>query len=243
MGVVVVSQSLASQNWPEADPIGRRLRIANGEWLTVVGICGDVIQDWFNRRNYPTMYRPYAQAPTAFGVLLVRTAGDPASRKADARSAVRAVDPLQPVFDVFTMREVLKQRTLGLQYVAAIMGVFGGFALLLAVIGVYSVMAYLVTQRTHEIGVRIALGARPADVLRLTIGQAGRLTALGVGAGALLAVALGRFIEAGLVGAASSDVRMVAGFAGLLMLSALAAGYLPARRAAATDPMVALRSE
>jgi putative ABC transport system permease protein len=241
--VAVVSESLAKRHWPGADPIGRRLRVANGDWLTVVGVCGDVIHNWFGRRNYPTLYRPYDQAPTSFAVFLLRTAGDPASLEADARTAMRAVDPLQPIFDVQTMREALKDRTIGLQYVAAIMGVFGGFALVLAVVGVYSVMAFLVSQRRHEIGVRIALGATPRDVLGLTVGQAGRLTLVGVVAGSLLALALGRLIETGLLGVASTDPRMIAGFAAVLVAAALAAGYIPARRAAATDPMVALRAE
>jgi ABC-type antimicrobial peptide transport system permease subunit len=121
--------------------------------------------------------------------------------------------------------------------------VFGGFALVLAVVGVYSVMAFLVSQRRHEIGVRIALGATPRDVLGLTVGQAGRLTLVGVVAGSLLALALGRLIETGLLGVASTDPRMIAGFAAVLVAAALAAGYIPARRAAATDPMVALRAE
>jgi putative ABC transport system permease protein len=238
----IVSESLARRFWPDADPIGRRLRISNGEWLTVVGVSGDLIHNWFDRRNHPTLYVPAAQAPISSMSLLVRTAGDPMAMASSARAAVRTVDPAQPVFDVLTMRQVLKERTLGLQYVAAIMGVFGAFALVLAVVGVYSVMAYLVTQRTHEIGVRVALGATPADVLRLTIGQAGRLTLAGVAAGALLAIALGRVIEAGVLGTASGDARLVAAFGAVLVLAAIAAGYFPARRAARVDPLVALRA-
>jgi putative ABC transport system permease protein len=240
--VAVVSASFAARHWPGADPIGRRVRAGDGDWLTVVGVCGDVIHDWFAKRNHPTLYRPFDQAPTSYGFFLLRTAGDPAAFKNDARAAVRAVDPMQPVYDVMAMREVLKDRTIGLQYVAAIMGVFGGFALVLAIVGVYSVMAYLVTQRRHEIGVRIALGATPRDVLKLTVGQAGRLTAIGVIVGSVLAVALGRLIEAGLVGTVSTDPRLVAGIGFVLVLSALVAGYVPARRAAATDPALALRN-
>jgi putative ABC transport system permease protein len=241
--VAIVSQSLARRHWPDADPIGRRLRIANGPWMTVVGVSGDVIHNWFSRRHAPTIYRPFAQAPSSSLSLVVRGSGDPSALAPEARAAVRAVDPFQPVFDVMTMGEVLKERTLGLQFIAAVMAVFGGLALLLAVVGIYSVMAYLVTQRTHEIGVRIALGATPRDVLRLTVGQAGRLTAIGVLSGVALSIALGRLIEAGMMNVVSSDVRIVAGFAAVLVAAALAASYVPARRAAAVDPIRALRAE
>jgi putative ABC transport system permease protein len=243
--VAIVSQSLARRYWPDTDPIGRRIRAGTqGDWLTVVGVSGDIIHDWFARRNYPTLYRPFAQAPTSTMALVVRaSAGDPAKLAADARAAVRAVDATQPVFDLRTQRESLFERTLGLRYIGVIMAVFGALALILSVVGVYGVMAYMMTQRTHEIGVRIALGASRRDVLRLAVGQTGRLTAIGVGLGIVLSLALGRLIEAGLLGVASSDVRMVAGLAAMLVVSALAAGYIPARRAASTDPVVALRAE
>jgi putative ABC transport system permease protein len=241
--VVVVSQSMARRHWPDGDAIGRRVRIAGGEWATVVGICGDVIHDWYEGPNQPTMYRPYAQAPTGFMALIVRTRHDPKHAVADALAAIKTVDAAQPVFDVMTYRQLVSERTIGLQYIAAIMTAFGVFALVLAIVGVYSVMAYLVAQRTHEIGVRMALGATQSDVMRLTVGQAARLTAVGVVVGSLLAVALGRLIEAGLLGIVASDYRMIAGFGVLLIATALLAGYLPARRAAAIEPNVALRAE
>jgi putative ABC transport system permease protein len=241
--VAVVSESLARRYWPDQDPLGRRIRVGTGPFLTVVGVCGDVIHDWFARRNAPTLYRPLAQAPVGYMALLIRTAGDPASLAADARKAVRAVDRDQPMYDVMTLRELVYERTLGLRYVAAIMGIFGSLALLLAIVGVYGVMAYFVTQRTHEIGVRMALGATARDVVRLTVGQAAKLTAIGVGLGIVLWLALSRLIEAGLLGAADADARLTAAIAGLLVTSALAAGYIPARRAATIDPMIALRTE
>ena len=240
--VAVVSQSFARRHWSETSPVGRRIRLsATGPWLTVVGVSGDVIHDWFLRRDYPTVYVPYAQRPTGSVALLVRTSGNAGALVSQARAAVRAVDPTQPLFDVMTMREALEERTLGLQFIAAVMTVFGGIALMLSAVGVYSVMAYFITQRTHEIGVRIALGATPGDVLRLTVGQTGQLTVLGVFLGVMLSVILGRLVEAGLLGTASSDVRMIGGFAAVLVIAALAAGYIPARRAAAIDPIAALR--
>jgi putative ABC transport system permease protein len=241
--VAIVTESLARRYWPNADPIGKRIKLGTGPWVTVVGVSGNHIHGWFNRRNHPTIYRPFRQAPTGGMALIVRTSRDPSTLAAEARAAVTAVDPSQPVFELQPMRKALEDRTIGLQYVGAIMLAFGGLALLLAVIGVYGVMAHMVTQRTHEIGVRMALGATRGDVLRITVGQTGRLTAVGVGIGIVLSLLLGRLIEAGLLGVASSDARITAGLAAILVASSLVAGYLPARRAASIDPTVALRGE
>ena len=158
-----------------------------------------------------------------------------------AQAAIRSVDNAQAVYDVMTMHEALRVRTIGLQYVAGIMLVFGVLALMLAVVGVYSVMAFMVTQRTHEIGVRIALGATRADVFRLTIGNAARLTATGVVLGLLASTALSRVLEAALDGVLTSDARVSIGVAVVLIASAVLAGYLPARRATGIDPVIALR--
>jgi putative ABC transport system permease protein len=239
--VAVVSASLAERHWPGTDPIGRRLKLEDGPWITIVGVAGDVIHDWFARRNYPTVYRPFAQAPSGSMSLLVRTVPEPVALAAAARGAVRAEDPAQPVFDIKTMREALTDRTVGLRYVAGIMGVLGALALVLSIVGVYGVMACLVAQRTHEIGVRIALGATRADVLRLTLAQTGRLTAAGAGVGIALALALTRLIEAGLLGVTRGSPLMLAAVASLLVTAALLAGCLPARRAAGIDPIAALR--
>ena len=241
--VVIVNEALARKYWPNEDPIGRRIRIGTEPWMTVVGTCGNHIHGWFERRNYPTLYRPFRQAPTQTMALALRTPGDPAALAASARAAVRDVDSQQPVFDLQPMRSSLHDRTIGLQYIGGIMFVFGGLALLLAVVGVYGVMAYMVAQRTHEIGVRMALGATRRDVLRLTVAQTSSLTAIGVAVGIVLSFMLGRFIEAALFGLAQNDLRITGGLALILIASALVAGYLPARRAASIDPTVALRGE
>jgi putative ABC transport system permease protein len=147
------------------------------------------------------------------------------------------------VFELMTMRVLLHERTIGLQYLAAVMAVFGSLALILAAVGLYAVIAYLVAQRRNEIGLRIALGASRRDVIRMTIAQALQLTLIGSVIGLGLSIALTRVMEAALLGIATSDVRVFAGFAAVLIGSAVLAGYLPARRAAAIDPMVALRAE
>ncbi|HET7618771.1 MAG TPA: ABC transporter permease [Vicinamibacterales bacterium] len=239
--VAIVSESMAQRFWPGEDPIGRRVRVRNGQWMTVVGVCGDLIQDWFAARNEPTLYRPMAQSPTdSFGIV-VRAAGDPSAIAGGVRQALLRVDPTQPVFDLKTMRRQLHERTIGLQYLTWIMAVFAVLSLLLAAVGLYAVMAYTVAQRRQEIGIRIALGASARHVVRHTVGQAIRLAGTGVAIGFVLSVLVGRLMEAGLLGVASSDARVFLAFAGVLMLSALGAAYVPARRAAATDPIAALR--
>jgi len=147
--VAIVSQSMARRFWPNEDPVGLTFKTPAEGSMTVVGIRGDIIHDWFNRHNSPTMYRPYRQLPTnAFGIM-IRTSGDPSSLAAPVRRALLAVDPTQPVFDVMTMRRALHERTIGLQYLVAVMTVFAGIALTLASVGLYALISFLVVQRRH----------------------------------------------------------------------------------------------
>ena len=142
-----------------------------------------------------------------------------------------------------TMRQRLWERTVGLRYLASIMAAFAVLALVLAAVGLYAVISYLVAQRRHEIGLRIALGATRSDVMRLTVGQAFTLALTGIAIGLALSFALARLMQAGLLGIATMDLRVFAGFSAVLMATALLAGFVPARRAARIDPMVALRRE
>jgi putative ABC transport system permease protein len=241
--VVIISQSLAARHFGQADPIGKRLKLGDSPWLTVVGVSGDVIHNWFGRRNTPTAYRPYAQAPSLGLCFVIRAGGDLSSLMQPAQAAVRGVDPALPVFLLMTMQQALAERTIGLQYVAAIMAVFGAIALVLAVVGVYSLMAFMIAQRGHEIGVRIALGATRGNVLSLTVRQSAVMALWGVAIGLVLSFGVGRTLEALLMGVIAGDLRVSLGLAAILLASAVAAGYLPARRATAIDPIIALRAD
>jgi hypothetical protein len=241
--VVVISQSLADRHFGQAEPLGKRLKLGDSPWLTVVGVSGDVIHNWFGRRNAPTAYRPYAQAPGLGLCFVIRAHGDLASLMPPAQAAVRGVDPALPVFMLMTMQQALAERTIGLQYVAAIMAVFGAIALVLAVVGVYSLMAFMIAQRRHEIGVRIALGATRGNVLSLTVRQSAVLALWGVAIGLVLSFGVGRTLEALLMGVIAGDLRVSLGLAAILLASAVTAGYLPARRATAIDPIIALRAD
>ena len=241
--VAIVSESFARTYWGSTDVIGRRVRIFDKPWMTIVGVCGDLIHDWFDERNAPTLYRPITQDPQRDFMMALRASVEPTSLVPSVRRAFATIDPSQPIFDVMTMRQMVGENTIGLQYVAAIMGAFAALALVLAIVGLYAIMSYLVAQRVREIGVRIALGATSRDVLRLALAQAARLTATGVSVGLALSLLLSRAMEAGLVGVIETDTVTTTGLAAALAATGLAASYLPAHRAAAVDPIAALRCE
>jgi putative ABC transport system permease protein len=244
--VAVVSRAFAERFWPGQEAIGRRFRMAGAKdapWLTVVGVSGDVIHQWVMRRNAPTFYRPLAQAPTQFLAFAVRTASEPDALAAAAARAVAAVDADQPAYRVQSLPRSIRQSTIGLSYVAGIMAAFGALALVLAVSGVYGVMSYRVSRRTLEIGIRVALGASRTDVLRLTLGQALRLSAVGLAVGSAAGWAASRALGGALRGAVASDPAVTASVVVLLGGAALLAAWVPARRALAVDPARALRAD
>jgi putative ABC transport system permease protein len=247
LAVAVVSRAFARRFWPDQDPIGKRFRVAgaghDAPWMSVVGVTGDVIHQWIMRRNEPTFYRPLAQAPTQYLTFALRTSGDPEALAPAVRQALASVDPDQPAYQLKSLPRSIRQSTIGLQYIAGIMVAFGVVALVLAIAGVYGVMSYRVSRRTLEIGVRVALGATRGDVLKLTLGQALRLSALGLVLGSGLGWAASRAMASVLRGAVTTDPRVLV--AGMLLLgtAALLAAFVPARRALAVDPARALRSE
>ena len=243
--VAVVSRSLAQRHWPDESAIGQRIRLGTTptEWITVVGVVGDTIDDWFISRNVPTVYAPVDQFPTTLVNLALRTDGDPAALAVGARQAVASVDATLAPFDVGTLWEAIRLRTTGLRLVGTIMGAFGGIALVLATLGIYGVMSFFVAQRRHEIGIRMALGASARDVLVRTASRGGRMAVLGIVIGLGLGVLLARLMESALFGTVAIEPWLFAVIAGLLALVAMVASIIPARQAARVDPVVALRAE
>jgi len=207
-----------------------------------VGVCGDT-KDWFTGEPQPASYVSYLQAPQLSMMLLMRTAGDPMQIANAARAEVHGVDRNQPVYDLKSMEESISEETSGVRSAAVTMSTYAAIALLLAVTGIYAVIAYSVVQRTHEIGLRLALGAGHADIVRMVVGQAFRLAALGLGIGVPVAFILSRIMASALYGVVSVDVLTFVAFTLALAAAALFAGYVPARRATRVDPVIALHHE
>jgi putative ABC transport system permease protein len=245
--VAILNEMAARRYWPNENPLGRRIRRSGAagdpQWITIVGIAADVKQGWFDKEIRPQLYLPAAQSPRLGMTFLLRTAADPKSLAATVRAQVLAVDPHQPVEHLQTLEEMFIEETSPFRFAAELMLAFGSIALLLAAVGVFGVMSYSVTQRTHEIGVRIALGARRGDVLRMMIRHALLTASLGLAAGLPLALALGRLMAGQLFGVVALEYAVLAGIALLLLGVALAASLIPTLRAARVDPMLALRCE
>jgi len=246
--VALISQSLAREKWPNMDPLGRTIEFGNMDrdlrLLTVVGVVGDIREDSLEARPRPTIYVNYRQRPQATGrfTLVLRTTAQPAVVIPAAREIVRDLDPnVPPSFNTFT--EVFSASLQTRRFNLTLVGVFAATALLLAVAGIYGVMAYSVARRTHEMGVRIALGASAPDVLRLVLSQGMLTTVVGVAVGIAGSFVLTRAMQSLLFGVSATDPVTLAGVALLLSFAALLASYIPARRATKVDPMVALRYE
>jgi putative ABC transport system permease protein len=242
---VVVNRTMAEKFWPGADAIGRRLRFGDdGPWLTVTGIVGDVRQIGLADPPKQEVYSAFHTVSSQEMSMVVRTVDDDPERLGAAvTAAIRSVDPEQPVFGVMSMERVIENASAERRISMVLLLLFAGMALLLSAIGIYGVMAYTTTQRRHEIGIRLALGAGTPAVLRLVVGQGMRLVLLGLGAGLLGAWVLSRALTSQLYGITAQDPVTYATVALLLGTVALVATWVPARRATRVDPMVSLRSE
>jgi predicted permease len=244
----VVSQSLARRLWPGRGALGRRFRMAQEKdvWFTVVGVARDLHYEEVGEETPQSklqVYVPAARLPYRTFAFLVRTEGPPAAAAAGARRELRALDSTLPTFDVRTMDEVRRYTTWAQRLWASLFGSFGTLALVLAAVGVYGVMAYTVSQRTREIGIRMALGARGGDIVRRVVGEGAVLAGAGVALGMIGALGAARLMRGVLYGVAPVDPFAFLFIPLLLGGVALLACWLPARRASRVDPMVALRSE
>jgi macrolide transport system ATP-binding/permease protein len=243
--VAIVNENFARRFWPGEDPIGKRFALGGAESpkMQVVGVAQDGKYTGLNENHWPFVYRPQWQYRVGATTVVVRAEADPQKVIALARLELRQLDPNMPVASARTLVERLSIPLLPPRIVASALGGFGLMSLLLAAIGIYGVMSYAVSRRTREIGVRMALGARRGDVLKLILTQGMALTLIGVAIGLLAALGLTRLMKSVLFGMSATDPLTYAGVAALLIFVALLACYIPARRATKVDPMVALRSE
>ena len=245
--VVIISEDMARRYWPNGTALGHKIKLgaldSKEPWLTVVGVAEDVRYDWFFAESRPAMYRPYMQAGRAYTYVALRTKGDPLALVAGARHRIAALDAELPVFEVMTLEKVISESVLGLSYMAVMMTVLGAIALVLACVGVYGVMAYAVSERTREIGIRVALGAEKSDVLRMVIGRGIVVTAIGLSIGLVLSVMLARLLASFLYGVSATDWQIFGGVSLALAMAAILACYIPARRAMRIEPVEALRYE
>jgi predicted permease len=242
---IVINESMAKRYWPNGNALGGRVRLGQN-WAEVVGIAADAKYNSISERPTPQIYLSLARNDVSTLRLVVRTAADPGPVVADVRNAIRAIDPNLPLYDARTVTEHMQTAVFAQRMAADLLGAMGALAMLLAAIGLYGVMAYAVSQRTQEMGIRLALGASPGSLLGMVVRQGMRLAAIGLAIG--LAIALGAFGSIGamrslLPGISPLDPITFIAVPIVLGAIALLAAWIPARRAGRVDPLVALRYE
>jgi len=245
--VVIINQTFAQRFFAGEDPIGKRFVYGTPDprnpWITIVGVVGDMRRTGFDKAPRPETFLPEAQSPDNALTIVARTTTDPAAFAGALRGEVWSIDKDQSVYDVKTMQQTLSEMMSQRRFNMLLLGVFAGVALTLAAVGIYGVISYSVTQRTHEIGIRVALGAQSGDVLKLVVGQGMKLGLIGVAIGLIASVALTRLMSSLLFGVGATDAITFVAMAVVLTGVALVASFVPARRAIKVDPMVALRCE
>jgi putative ABC transport system permease protein len=244
--VAITNETLARKLWPGESPIGKRVNWGDAnqpEMWEIVGVVGDIKSFGLEKETHSDVFRPFAQVPFPLMAFTIRTSGDPMSLAAAVRQEIWSVDKDQPMFKVLSL-EQLAAESVSLRRVSLILlGIFAALALIIAAVGIYGVMSYTVNERTNEIGIRLALGAKASDVLKLIVGQGSLLTLLGVGIGLVAAFILSRLIANLLYGVSPTDTLILISAPLISAFVALLASYIPARRAMKIDPMVALRNE
>lgn len=243
--VAIISEQLAKKYWPGRRALGHRLKSGDesstAPWATIVGIVGDITYDAWRHDHLPGIYFPFRQRPWPSAYVTLRTSGDPNGFVALIRAAVANLDPDQPIYDILPMQRLISDHIIGLSFVAGFMGVTGLLALVLSAVGVSGVMAYSVRQRVNEIGIRMALGARPGNVSRMFVAHGLKLVVIGMSIGLPLAFALARLLESLLYGVQSTDLASFLAGAVVLASVVMTACYIPARQATRVDPLTALR--
>jgi putative ABC transport system permease protein len=245
--VAVINQRMARMYWPKQSAVGQRLHVGPddvpGPWMTIAGVVSDIRNSWISSQPEPTIYIPYRQSPRRYSAVALRTGTAPMAVVSSLRSRVAQLDAELPLYEIMPYSELIHQSVLGLKYVATMLSVLGVIALVLAAVGLYGVMSYLVTSRTHEIGIRMALGARRGTVLGMAARWGGSLVVVGTLIGVVAAIALARLLASLLYGVDASDVETFTMATTTLAVAASLAAFIPARRATKVDPMVALRYE
>jgi putative ABC transport system permease protein len=247
--VLLVSEGLAAHFWPNQDPIGKRIKLPwnpgreDKPWRTVVGVVGDVKQYGLDKPGTSAVYLPHAQYSVSFMTLVARTSVEPSQMLGTVKQVVQRLDADQVPMEVSTMQDVMMDSVRTQRFTMFVLAAFAMLALALAAVGIYGVMSYVVAQRTHEIGIRIALGARLGNIFGLVMGNALWLALAGIALGAVGAFALTRLMKSLLFGVAPTDVVTFVVVCVALGVVALVASFLPARRATKVDPLVALRND
>jgi putative ABC transport system permease protein len=241
--VAIINRTLALVLFKDRDPLGRRVQLGENSWATVVGIVGDIRHRALDDKIWPELFQPYTQAPSAWMSLLIRTTVDPSAIAPAMRSAIRAIDPTQPVFNMQSMETRLNRSLSQRRQRAFLIGAMAPLAFLIAAIGVYATVAYSAVRRTHEIGIRVAVGAKPTDVLNLIVSEGVRLAIAGVGLGTIAAFGLTRFLSSLLYEIHPRDSATFIVVSLLLLAAATIASLIPAMRATRIDPLTALREQ